>query len=56
MIYTLKATASPVEGGSVSPSSQQYDSGDVATITATPSSDMFFKVGQDQSGSSPVLQ
>ena len=36
VIYTLKATANPVEGGSVSPSSQQYDSGDVATITATP--------------------
>ena len=43
VIYTLKATANPVEGGSVSPSSQQYDSGDVATITATPSSEYVFQ-------------
>ena len=43
VIYTLTATANPAEGGSVSPSSQQYDSGDVATITATPSSEYVFQ-------------
>ena len=43
VIYTLTATANPVEGGSVSPSSQQYDSGDVATIRATPSSEYVFQ-------------
>ena len=43
VIYTLTATANPSEGGSVSPSSQQYDSGDVATITATPSSEYVFQ-------------
>ena len=39
VIYTLTATANPAEGGSVSPSSQQYDSGDVASVTATPRSE-----------------
>ena len=48
IIYTLTATANPVEGGSVFPSSQQYDSGDVAAITATPSSEYIF---QNWSGS-----
>ena len=37
VIYTLSATANPAEGGTVSPSSQQYDSDDVVTVTATPS-------------------
>ena len=48
IIYTLTATANPVEGGSVFPSSQQYDSGDIAAITATPSSEYIF---QNWSGS-----
>ena len=43
VIYTLTATANPSEGGSVSPSSQQYDSGDIATITATPSFEYVFQ-------------
>ena len=43
VIYTLTATANPAEGGSVSPSSQQYDSGDVATVTATPSAEYVFQ-------------
>ena len=43
VIYTLTASANPAEGGSVSPSSQQYDSGDVATVTATPSSEYVFQ-------------
>ena len=43
VIYTLTATANPAEGGSVSPSSQQYDSGDVATVRATPSAEYVFQ-------------
>ena len=43
VIYTLTATANPAEGGSVSPSSQQYDSGDVATVTAIPSAEYVFQ-------------
>ena len=54
MIYTLIATANPVEGGIVSPSSQQYDSGDVAAITATPSSEYIFQSWSGSaSGTSP---
>ena len=54
VIYTLTATANPAEGGTVSPSSQQYDSGDVATITATPSSEYVFQSWSGSaSGSSP---
>ena len=54
VIYTLTATANPVEGGIVSPSSQQYDSGDVAAITATPSSEYTFQSWSGSaSGTSP---
>jgi hypothetical protein len=54
VIYTLTATANPTEGGSVSPSSQQYDSGDVATVTATPSAEYVFQSWSGSaSGSSP---
>ncbi|MGB0357101.1 MAG: VCBS repeat-containing protein [Flavobacteriaceae bacterium] len=54
VIYTLTATANPAEGGSVSPSSQQYDSGDVATVTATPSAEYVFQSWSGSaSGSSP---
>ena len=54
VIYTLTATANPSEGGSVSPSSQQYDSGDIATITATPSSEYVFQSWSGSaSGTSP---
>ena len=54
VIYTLTATANPAEGGSVSPSSQQYDSGDVATVRATASSEYVFQSWSGSaSGSSP---
>ena len=54
VIYTLTATANPAEGGSVSPSSQQYDSGDVASVTATPSAEYVFQSWSGSaSGSSP---
>jgi len=52
--YTLTATANPAEGGSVSQSSQQYDSGDVATVTATASAEYVFQSWSGSaSGSSP---
>lgn len=54
VIYILTATANPAEGGSVSPSSQQYDSGDVATVTANPSAEYVFQSWSGSaSGSSP---
>ena len=54
VIYTLTVTANPAEGGTVSPSSQQYDSGDVVSITATPSSEYVFQSWSGSaSGSSP---
>ena len=54
VIYTLTANANPAEGGSVSPSSQQYDSGDVATVRATPSAEYVFQSWSGStSGSSP---
>ena len=54
VIYTLTATANPAEGGTVSPSSQQYDSGDVATVAATQSAEYVFQSWSGSaSGSSP---
>ena len=54
VIYTLTATANPAEGGTVSPSTQQYDSGDVATVTATASAEYVFQSWSGSaSGSSP---
>lgn len=54
--HTLTATANPAEGGSVSPSSKQYDAGDVATITATPSSEYLFeRWSGSASGTSPSI-
>ena len=37
VIYTLTTYANPSEGGTVSPSTQQYEEGESATITAFPS-------------------
>ena len=54
VIYTLTGTANPAEGGTVSPSSQQYDSGDVANVTATASAEYVFQSWSGSaSGSSP---
>ena len=54
VIYTLTATVNPAEGGTVSPSSKQYDSGDVAAVKATPSSEYVFQSWSGSaSGSSP---
>ncbi|MDC0378688.1 hypothetical protein OAM76_05745 [Flavobacteriaceae bacterium] len=43
IIYTLTTSANPADGGTVSPSTQQYEEGETATITATPSSDYVFQ-------------
>jgi len=41
--FTLTATANPTEGGTVSPANGQYESGDVATVTATPNAEYVFE-------------
>ena len=41
--FTLTATANPTEGGTVSPTNGQYESGDVATVTATPNAEYVFE-------------
>ena len=43
VIYTLTATANPTEGGTVSPNNGQYESGDVATVTAIPNAEYVFE-------------
>ncbi|MDZ7716355.1 MAG: BspA family leucine-rich repeat surface protein [Balneolaceae bacterium] len=51
--YTLTLTASPSEGGSVSPAEQVYDKGSTANITASPSQEWVFDRWEgDYSGSS----
>ena len=51
IIYTLTTSANPAEGGTVSPSTQQYDEGETATITATPSSEYVFQSWSGATGS-----
>jgi len=51
VIYTLTTSANPSEGGTVSPSTQQYDEGETATITATPSSEYVFQSWSGATGS-----
>ncbi|MDA7731027.1 hypothetical protein N8867_02410 [Flavobacteriaceae bacterium] len=43
IIYTLTTSANPADGGTVSPSTQQYDEGKTATITATASYEYVFQ-------------
>ncbi|MDZ7715831.1 MAG: BspA family leucine-rich repeat surface protein [Balneolaceae bacterium] len=51
--YTLTLTASPTEGGSVSPAEQVYDKGSTADITATPNPEWVFDRWEgDYTGSS----
>ncbi|MDZ7716291.1 MAG: hypothetical protein U5J95_08785 [Balneolaceae bacterium] len=51
--YTLTLTASPTEGGSVSPAEQVYDKGATADITATPNQEWVFDRWEgDYTGSS----
>jgi hypothetical protein len=51
IIYTLTTSANPAEGGTVSPSTQQYDEGETASITATPSSEYVFQSWSGATGS-----
>ena len=43
VMFTLTTSANPAEGGTVSPSSGQYESGDVALVTATPAGEYVFE-------------
>ena len=52
IIYTLTTSANPADGGTVSPSTQQYDEGKTATITATASSEYLFQSWSGATGSS----
>jgi len=51
IIYTLTTSANPADGGTVSPSTQQYDEGKTVTITATPSSEYVFQSWSGATGS-----
>ena len=51
IIYTLTTSANPADGGTVSPSTQQYDEGETATIIATPSSEYVFQSWSGATGS-----
>lgn len=42
-IFILTATVNPTEGGTVSPTNGQYESGDVTTVTATPNAEYVFE-------------
>jgi hypothetical protein len=54
--YSLSVTASPTEGGSVSPTSELYDSGSLVTIVATPADGYdFVSWSGDVSGSEPTV-
>jgi uncharacterized repeat protein (TIGR02543 family) len=43
VLFTLAATANPIEGGTVSPTNGQYESGDVVSVTATPNAEYVFE-------------
>ena len=43
VLFTLTVTANPTEAGTVSPTNGQYESGDVATVTATPNAEYVFE-------------
>ena len=51
IIYTLTTSANPAEGGTVSPSTQQYEEGKTATLTATASSEYVFQSWSGATGS-----
>jgi hypothetical protein len=51
IIYTLTTSANPAEGGTVSPSTQQYDEGETASITANASSEYVFQSWSGATGS-----
>ena len=43
VMFTLTSTVNPAEGGSVSPTNGQYESGNVATISAIPAAEYVFE-------------
>ena len=43
IIYTLTTSANPIDGGTVSPSTQQYDQGKSVSLKATPAAEYLFK-------------
>ena len=51
IIYTLTTSANPSDGGTVSPSTQQYDEGKTATITAAASAEYIFQSWSGATGS-----
>ena len=51
IIYTLTTSANPAEGGTVLPSTQQFEEGETATVIATPSSDYLFQSWSGATGS-----
>jgi len=51
IIYTLTTSANPAEGGTVSPSTQQFEEGETATIIASPSAEYVFQNWSGATGS-----
>ena len=51
ILYKLTTYANPTEGGTVSPSTQQYEEGKTVTITATASSEYLFESWSGATGS-----
>jgi len=51
IIYTLTTSANPSEGGTVSPSTQQFEEGETATIIAAPSAEYLFQSWSGATGS-----
>jgi|TARA_B110000240_G_C13485631_1_gene447250 surface protein len=43
VVYTLTTSASPADGGTVTPSTKEFNDGDVANLVATPSAEYLFK-------------
>ena len=54
IIYTLTTSANPSEGGTVSPSTQQFEEGETATIIAAPSAEYVFQNWTGASGSETI--
>ena len=52
IIYTLTTSVNPVDGGTLSPSTQQYDEGKLVTLNATPSTEFIFQSWSGANGSS----
>jgi hypothetical protein len=52
IIYTLTTSANPYDGGTVSPTTKQYEEGETATINATPAAEYLFQSWSGATGSS----